>query len=469
MNNQQIRRSELVKSLLKILTYLLLFASFYGLMSINNWYLLTLSRTAATTMLTYVFMFAVMNSVYGGYAVGKRKSKPVISSMSLAVIITDLAAYLQLQIMNVNENNNSRLELFSSDFLYLLLVIAVQVVIVTIFVRLGNNMYFRINPPQNCCLILGGKTDEAAILRKINIYRLQYQVRDIAHIWDPEVNTYIMRSDTVFLCGITPEQRGQLLSVCYEAKKNVVCVAQLEDIIISNAKQMIIDDAPFLEMEYRTLYPVQRLEKRLFDLAFSSVLTILLSPVMLLSALAIKLCDKGAVFYRQDRVTENGRVFKIIKFRTMTMGDSSENGRHVSAEKLDQRITPIGHFLRKYRIDELPQLFNIIRGDMSLVGPRPEMIENVRYYKSQLPNFKYREKMKAGLTGYAQIEGKYNTSAEDKLMLDLMYIESYSLWLDIKLIFRTLTVFFKPDSTEGFEQRQAPGEPPEQNDKTMQA
>ena len=117
----------------------------------------------------------------------------------------------------------------------------------------------------------------------------------------------------------------------------------------------------------------------------------------------------------------------------------------------DPRITKVGSFLRRFRLDEIPQFYNILIGDMSIVGPRPEMMANVARYKMNLPSFVYREKMKAGLTGYAQIEGRYNTSAEDKLMLDMMYIESFSIWLDVKLLLRTFTVLMKKDSTQGFQ------------------
>ena len=154
-------------------------------------------------------------------------------------------------------------------------------------------------------------------------------------------------------------------------------------------------------------------------------------------------------------VTADGRTFIIRKFRTMAP-NSSQNDIQISVAENDPRITKIGAFLRRYRLDELPQFYNILVGDMSVVGPRPEMMANVARYKTKLPTFAYREKMKAGLTGYAQIEGRYNTSAEDKLMLDMMYIESFSIWLDVKLILRTFTVLLKPDSTQGF--RRSPGQ-----------
>ena len=174
-----------------------------------------------------------------------------------------------------------------------------------------------------------------------------------------------------------------------------------------------------------------------------------LSPLLLVLALLIRLEDGGPALFKQKRVTVNGRIFTIYKFRTMRQ-DASAQRHQVSAQEGDSRITRIGAVLRRSRLDELPQMWNILIGDMTLVGPRPEMLENVAKYKRELPAFVYREKMKAGLTGYAQIEGRYNTSPEDKLMLDLMYIESFSMWLDVKLLLRTLTVFFKSDSTEGF-------------------
>ncbi|MBQ2700151.1 MAG: exopolysaccharide biosynthesis polyprenyl glycosylphosphotransferase, partial [Clostridia bacterium] len=250
--------------------------------------------------------------------------------------------------------------------------------------------------------------------------------------------------------GVPESQRNSILTFCYQHQKNVLCLAQMEDIMISNAKQVILDDAPFLEMEYRHLTTSQRVAKRALDLLVSVPAVILFSPLLLAVAIAIKLDDGGQVFFRQKRATIDGWVFEILKFRTMT-ASACQAQQQVSASQADQRITRVGRFLRKIRVDELPQLLNVIKGDMSLVGPRPEMLENVAKYKKELPAFVYREKMKAGITGYAQIEGKYNTTPQDKLMLDLTYIESYSIWLDIKLLFRTLTVFFKPDSTEGFE------------------
>ena len=175
-----------------------------------------------------------------------------------------------------------------------------------------------------------------------------------------------------------------------------------------------------------------------------------LSPVFLITAIAIKAEDGGSVFFRQKRVTRDGRIFTILKFRSMHE-DAEKYGAQLTVDN-DPRITKVGHFIRRCRIDELPQLINIIRGDMSIVGPRPERIENYELYEKEIPEFKYRTKVKAGLTGYAQVYGKYNTTAYDKLRLDLMYIENYSIILDIKLVLMTFRTLFQKESTQGFEE-----------------
>lgn len=192
--------------------------------------------------------------------------------------------------------------------------------------------------------------------------------------------------------------------------------------------------------------------KRVLDIVLSLSLLILLSPLLLLTALAIKLEDRGPVFFKQKRCTKDARVFEILKFRSMIV-DAEKQGV-VPTTVNDNRITRVGKVIRPTRIDELPQLFNILRGDMSFVGPRPERVEHVEQYTKEVPEFAYRMKVKGGLTGYAQIFGKYNTSAYDKLRLDLMYIEQQSL-LDIKMILLTIRTVFQLESTEGFSEEKS--------------
>ena len=165
---------------------------------------------------------------------------------------------------------------------------------------------------------------------------------------------------------------------------------------------------------------------------------------MIISALAVKLYDRGPVFYKQKRLTLNGREFYVYKFRSMIV-DAEKDGKARLASEEDDRITPVGKILRKFRVDEFPQLLNILKGNMSVVGPRPERPELTEEYKKEMPEFSFRLKVKAGLTGYAQVTGAYDTTPYDKLKMDLMYIENYSIRLDLQIILMTIkTMFFTP-------------------------
>ena len=219
------------------------------------------------------------------------------------------------------------------------------------------------------------------------------------------------------------------------------------DVVSLRGRTSILDDKPLVDSHVQDLTFEQTIMKRAMDLVISTIGLIVSSPVMLICAIAIKAEDGGKVFFKQKRATKGGEIFEVYKFRTMK--EAGSVNRSVTSD--DERITKVGKYLRKFRIDELPQIINIFKGEMSVVGPRPEMIENVDQYTKALPEFSYRLRVKAGLTGFAQIAWKYNTSPKDKLVMDLMYIEHYSILRDIKLIFQTLTVFLKAsDSTEAF-------------------
>ena len=433
--------------------YLLLGFSFFWFMSVHNEFLRIINRTLATTILTFCAMSFAMHAVYGGFDVGRKKSKPVISAMIAGIIFTDIITYLQLEIMNVNENKNARLILFGEDFPMLILCMFVQICIIILFVRFGNQLYFTFHPPRSCLLILGSASQEEEIRRKIGRYRLQWRVDDAVLYNVPDLESRIDRADVIFLGQVPEDAKFPLLKMCYDDRKDVMCKAQLQDIMLCNARPAIVDDAAFLSMEYNKTTVFQRIIKRVGDILVSFLALVLFSPFIAVISLLIKIEDHGPVIFRQARLTADGRTFTIRKFRTM-IPHSEDEVLQTSITVDDPRITHVGSFLRKYRLDEIPQFYNILIGDMSLVGPRPEMMSNVSRYKVVLPSFVYREKMKAGLTGYAQIEGRYNTSAEDKLMLDMMYIESFSVWLDIKLLLRTFTILLKKDSTQGFSKAQ---------------
>ena len=448
-------KTDILIGFMSVCLYIILGITFFLCLSINNVFLRIVNRTLATTLLTFTAMTVAMHAVYGGFEVGRKKNKPVISAMIGSTVVTDLVTYLQLEIMNVNESYNQRLILFGPDLLCLLLCMLLQVLIIILFVRVGNQIYFNFTPPRSCLVILGSPSQEADMREKIGRYYLQWRVDDVVLYNVPDLNRRIQKADVIFLGHVPEGAKFALLKICYDDRKDVMCEAQLEDIMLCNARPAIVDDAAFLAMEYNKITVFQRFVKRLGDIVFSVLALVLLSPLLAVISILIRSEDGGPVIFTQPRVTADGRTFIIRKFRTMAP-NSSQHDIQVSVAENDPRITKIGAFLRRYRLDELPQFYNILVGDMSLVGPRPEMMANVARYKTKLPAFVYREKMKAGLTGYAQIEGRYNTSAEDKLMLDMMYIESFSIWLDVKLILRTFTVLMKPDSTQGF--RRSPGQ-----------
>ena len=253
----------------------------------------------------------------------------------------------------------------------------------------------------------------------------------------------------VIICDVPSETRNKILKYCYDNAIRTYTTPKISDIIMGSSESIHLFDTPLLLSRNVGLAVEQRFTKRLFDIVFSLLAIIIFSPIMLIIALAIKIDDGGPIFFRQDRVTNDGKVFSILKFRSMIV-NAEKNGEVIPATDHDPRITRVGRVIRAIRVDELPQIINIIKGDMSIVGPRPERVEHVEKYKEDIPEFKYREKVKAGLTGLAQVYGKYNTSAYDKLKLDLMYIQNYKLLLDIEIIFQTIKILFEKESTEGF-------------------
>lgn len=429
--------------LLKMLLYSSLFFIFFYTFSRKHWQLLNLSRTMGVTMLTFVFVGILLLIVYGDYDIGKRKSKPIIYSIGLATVLTDIVTWIMLCIMNTNANNNPDFMLEDPDTL--LFVMVMQIAVIIIFVYLGNYIFFKIYDPEKCCLITANRDNAGSLFRAIGKFKKQYNIMFVDEYTDNRLYKHIDRVDTVFLHEVPVAEREEIVEYCYKNFKNIYYTPEIADIVQINARHIILDDVSLVAAPVKELTIEQRFVKRITDIVISLVAIIISSPIWLICAIAIKACDRGPVLYRQNRVTKNGKIFTVLKFRTMRVNED----RH-SVTANDDRITPVGKFLRKYRIDEIPQFINILAGDMSVVGPRPEMIENVYNYTTELPEFEYRLRVKAGLTGYAQVEGKYSTSPKDKLMMDLMYIENYSYLKDIKLILMTIIVLFKKDSTEAF-------------------
>lgn len=439
------------KSTILFIMKLLLFCAcagvFFLIFGSKFYFMLIPTRTSFITLGVFTLVYMMMSIIYGGFDIGKRKSKPIIYSFVLSVFFTDIAAHFFMCIMNITVVHNGK---FVYDYpLLLLLTYIIQIFIIVVFTYGGNYLYFSANKPHDSIIITrkGEQTD--SIISKIGRYKKQYNITETVFINDPDILKKIDKADSIFFYNLSVPERNAFVEYCYHCKKDIYYSVELSDIVSLGSHRVYFDDKSMVYAPVKGLTFEQRVIKRIMDLVIAGLGLIITSPIFLITALCIKLEDGGPVFYKQERATYAGKVFNVIKFRSMKVEDGSI---HKSVTKNDDRITRTGRIIRKFRIDELPQLINVIKSDMSIVGPRPEMVENVEKYTKELPEFAYRQRAKAGLTGMAQIYGKYNTSPKDKLIFDLTYINEYSVWLDIKLIFRTLLVLLTPDkSTEAFE------------------
>jgi exopolysaccharide biosynthesis polyprenyl glycosylphosphotransferase len=409
--------------------------------------LLQMTREAAVALVTYVLTALFMLNAYGGMDVGEKRTRQIVYSLILVVLFADLFTYLLIQVTNPSIWNIWQFGFFSIRRLVFTFV--VQVLLIIALAWIGNRIYYRLNPPKRTFIIYGTKKKPNKLIQKITKQAYTYDVKTVASNLSFQQNIENIKGhDLVILYGLAKDERIAYSEYCYKQKVALLFSAEIMDVVEFRSKHTLIDDISLFSTNIAEVSIEDRILKRLLDIIVSLVGLILTSPLWLIFAILIKVEDKGPIFFKQKRMTKNNREFEIIKFRTMKV-----NVENRSATKNDDRITKVGKVLRKIRLDELPQILNILKGDMSVVGPRPEMLENVNAYTEEMPEFALRLRVKAGLTGYAQIYGKYNTSPKDKLILDLMYIENFNIFLDIKLILQTVMVFLKiDDSTEGFDE-----------------
>lgn len=394
----------------------------------------------------YCVLYLLFGSVYGSFRAGSVRPGEALGGQLLALLFSGIISYLQLSLFA------RRLLPLGPMALILLCQALCCLLLSSLFCRLERRM---VPPPEALLVCRGGKEERRLLQRlqarpeRFSCLRVATEEQDFRLIeWEAG------RAGCVILGEIDPALRSRLLGLCYERRIPVCLRPRVEDIFLRTADAARIGDMPVLLCQNAPLSDEQRLVKRLLDILFSALGLLAGAPLMLLIALAVKLYDGGPILYRQRRLTEGGRTFTLYKFRSM-VEDAEADGHARLAVRGDRRITPIGRILRRMRLDELPQLWSILIGDMSLVGPRPERPELAKELTARYPAFRYRTRVKAGLTGYAQVYGRYNTSPEDKLLMDLTYIGQYSLLLDGKLILLTVKTLLQPGSAEGIE---APGE-----------
>ena len=389
----------------------------------------------------YALFFVVFSYILGGMKIGYLKSSSLMLSQTLALIAANVSIYLETVLLSARFVN----------IIPMIELTAIDIVVIFIWTFLVNRIFRKLFPARHI-LLLYEEYDPSMLLRKVNSRKDRYLIKKSMNVeegWE-SITKEMCNYDAVFLCDIHSPLRNRLVKYCYANGIRSYITPKISDIIIRSSENIHMFDTPLLLSRNNGLSFEQKLVKRFMDIVISLVMLVITSPFMLVTAVAIKLYDGGPVFFRQKRCTINGREFYIHKFRSMIVNAEKE-GEVIPATDDDERITPVGKVIRKTRLDELPQFIDILKGDMSVVGPRPERVEHVEMYTREIPEFSYRLKVKGGLTGYAQIYGKYNTTAYDKLKLDLMYIQNYSLLLDLKLIIMTVKIIFVKESTEGFE------------------
>lgn len=386
---------------------------------------------------TGILLFSLRT--YKSYGFGFTKSSLLIYSQSLSDAIAGVAFYIVLVIANS--------KLFTP--LPLILMLCIQVLINIFWTFLINRVYYLAHPPKKTALIYGS---EYAISRISDAYGKKKNFEIIKRIQIAEEDENWLEEldgcEAVFIAGMPHKTRNLTIKVCVERGIDCYVAPYLGDIVMMGAEHMDMFSVPVFGVKRAAPKIEYAFVKRAIDIIGSFIGIILLSPVMVLTAIAIRVYDGGPALYKQVRLTRNGKTFKILKFRSMRVNAESDGVARLAGEN-DDRITPIGKIIRAFRIDELPQLFNIFKGDMTIVGPRPERPEIAEQYEEYLPEFSLRLQVKAGLTGLAQIYGRYNTEPYDKLQMDLMYINQMSFVKDLRLIFATIKILFIKDSTQG--------------------
>lgn len=387
----------------------------------------------------YLLLIFLFSRIYNGFRIGLLRVSDIIYSQSLSMLFINGITYVQICL----------LERSVADLPPILIKTVLDIAFIFIWAFTGNRIYSKLYAPKKMVIIYGSK-QAVPLIEKMSSREDRFMIcRAVSCKEDMSVITELIDEfDAVIICDVPSEEKNDILKICFDRSKRTYITPKLSDIIIRGAEQIHLFDTPLLVCRNTGLSAEELILKRMLDLAVSVVGFIVTLPIMLITALCIKLYDGGPVFYTQERLTKDGKIFKVYKFRSMRT-DAESDGVARLAEENDDRITPVGRVIRKVRIDELPQILNVLKGDMSIVGPRPERPELAAENEKIMPEFSYRLKVKAGLTGYAQVLGKYNTTPYDKLRLDLMYIEQYSFLLDLKLILMTIKILFVPESTEG--------------------
>lgn len=387
----------------------------------------------------FIIFYVVFARIYDAFEVSHKRISELIYSQILAVVISDGFLYIVICLLTKHLSN----------LLPGIGALAAQGMLAVIWSTLFHRWYFFTFRPKRSAIIYGRERRIENLFYEYGLEK-KFQIEKIVSVAYCLEHLEILDSlETVFLSDLHSHDRNIILKYCVEHNICTYVIPRIGDVIMSGAKKLHLFHLPMLQVGRYNPNPEYLCMKRLFDIVVSVITLTVLSPVFLVTAIAIKQYDGGPIFYKQCRLTKDGKKFDILKFRSMKVDAEKDGIARLSMGEKDDRITPIGHIIRKYRIDELPQLFNILNGELSICGPRPERPEIAEQYTKIIPEFRLRLQAKAGLTGYAQVYGKYNTTPYDKLQMDLMYISNPSFLEDLKIMFATVKILFMPESTEG--------------------
>lgn len=395
-------------------------------------------------MFVYMILLYIFMIIFDCNNISTHQTMLLIISEILSVIFCNVIVYLVVIIPAAATG--------FLPFMPIVILTIKDIVVIFLWSLLTINILRKLCPPKKL-LLISNDTDIDDIIHKVSKRKDLYEITEKIVFNRTDINNIYSQCDKfndVLIGDLTSEDRNDVIKYCFNNSINVFLIPKLSDILIKYSDDIFVFDAPIYYSSNFALSFESKLFKRILDIVLSLVILVVLLPFWILIAILIKIEGGGPVFFTQDRVTANMKVFKILKYRSMKLNDTSVV---MPTTNDDDRITKIGKFIRKFHIDEVPQFLNVLKGDMSIVGPRPERMEHVNLFIKEISEFSYRYKVKAGITGLAQIYGKYNTSAINKLKLDLIYIKRYSLMFDFELIFRTLMVLFIKDNTEGFDNK----------------
>lgn len=394
---------------------------------------------------TFLIMCALLDQLYEGFRMDLHPEKELVLSQFLASIVPHLCFYILNVLLYFK---------FFNIFPFILCVV-VNYGFAILFTGIVCKKYNNSIIPRHGLIIYAKKSRNL-----LNRLADSYLSHEFAVIKKMSINTFKRQTinplegvDTLFLYGVSGKNREWIIQYCISNGIEVYTIPTVTDLAMIGGSNANLVHLPMLEVHRYDPNKFYLFVKRAFDIFISLLGLAILWPFMLVTAIAVK-SDGGPAIYRQTRLTKNGKKFDILKFRSMRVDAEKDGVARLSTGDKDDRITKVGKVIRKIRFDELPQLFNILKGDMTIVGPRPERPEIAEEYYTFLPEFELRLQAKAGLTGYAQVYGQYNTTPEDKLLFDLMYIAHPGIWNDLKIIFATIKTIFMKDSTEGIAEGQ---------------